>query len=104
MLTGLLTGLLADAATGTELPVGPPPPGPNPGPPRWSDGGVIPFGEAEAAAMAPALVRVNAMAATAAVRLPLHRGLSAGAATAAGAPEAYGASCGTLSWISDRDG
>ena len=65
---------------------------------------MIPFGEAEAAAMAPALVRVNAMAATAAVRLPLHRGLSASAATAAGAPEAYGASCGTLSWISGRCG
>jgi hypothetical protein len=43
------------------------------------------------------------MAATAAVRFPLHRGFSAGGATA-GVSEAYVASCGTLSWISDRDG
>jgi hypothetical protein len=71
---------------------------------RWSDGGVIPFGDAAAAAIAPALVSASAMAATAAVRLPLHRGFSAGGATAAGAAEAFIASCGTLSWISARGG
>jgi hypothetical protein len=41
------------------------------------------------------------MAATAAVRLPLHR-FSAGAATGTGTAEASIASCGTLSWISAR--
>jgi hypothetical protein len=35
--------------------------------------------------------------------LPLH-GFSAGTATATGTAEAYGASCGTLSWISARGG
>jgi hypothetical protein len=70
---------------------------------RWSDGGVIPFGEAAAAAIAPALVSASARAATAAVRFPLHRGFSTAGATAV-ANEAYGASCGTLSWISDRGG
>ena len=63
----------------------------------------MPFGEAAAAASAPALVRASAMAATAAVRFPLQRVLSAGAATI-GAYGAYGASRGTASWISDRGG
>ena len=64
---------------------------------------MIPFGEAAAAAIAAALVSASAIAATAAVRFPLHRGFAAGGATA-GASEAYGASCGTLSWISVRGG
>jgi hypothetical protein len=71
---------------------------------RWSDGGVIPFGDAAAAAIAPALVSARAMAATAAVRLPLHRAVPAGGATDIVAAEACGASCGTLSWISARGG
>ena len=60
----------------------------------------MPDGEAAAAAMAPALVSASAMAAIAAVRLPLHRGDSVGAA----ATGAYGASRGTVSWISERGG
>ena len=57
----------------------------------------MPDGEAAAAAIAPALVSASAIAAIAAVRLPLHRGDSTGAA----ATGAYGASRGTVSWISD---
>ena len=57
----------------------------------------MPDGEAAAAAIAPALVSANAMAAIAAVRLPLHRGASTGAP----ATGAYGASRGTVSWISE---
>jgi hypothetical protein len=59
----------------------------------------MPLGEAAAAASAPALVRARAMAAIAAVRLPLHRGVSAGGTAAIGA---YGASWGTVSCTSDR--
>jgi hypothetical protein len=69
---------------------------------RWSAGTRIPFGEAADAAMAPALVNARAMAAMAAVRLPLHRADSGGAEAATPAIGAYGASCGTVSWISDR--
>ncbi len=60
----------------------------------------MPDGEAAAAAIAPALVSANAIAAIAAVRLPLHRGDSTGAA----ATGAYGASRGTVSWISEGGG
>ena len=49
--------------------------------------------------MAPAVVSASAMAAITAVRLPLHRRDSAGAAAAIGA---YGASWSTVSWNSDR--
>ena len=59
----------------------------------------MPLGEAAAAASAPALVRARAMAAIAAVRLPLHRGVSAGGTAAIGA---YGASWGTVSCTSER--
>jgi hypothetical protein len=58
----------------------------------------MPDGDAAAAAMAPALVSAKARAAIAAVRLPLHRGGSTGAA----ATGAYGASRGTVSWIGAR--
>ncbi len=58
----------------------------------------MPFGEAAAAAIAPALVSASAMAATAAVRLPLQRRDSTGT----GARGAYGASWGTLSCTSER--
>ena len=57
------------------------------------------MGEAAAATSAPALVKASAIAAITAVRLPLHRRDSAGAAAAIGA---YGASWGTVSWTSDR--
>ncbi len=60
----------------------------------------MPDGEAAAAAIAPALVSARAIAAIAAVRLPLHRGDSTGAA----ATGAYGASRGTVSWISAGGG
>jgi hypothetical protein len=49
--------------------------------------------------MAPAVVSASAMAAIAAVRLPLHRGDSAGVTVAIGET---GASRGTLSCISER--
>ena len=74
--------LLAGAPAGTELPVRASTTWTEPGAERWSDGGAIPYGDAAAAAMAPALVNASAMAATAAVRLPLHRGLLGGGATA----------------------
>jgi hypothetical protein len=65
-------------------------------------GAWIPFGDAADAAIAPALVRARAIAAMTAVRLPLHRDESGGPEAATPAIGAYGASCGTLSWISDR--
>ncbi len=58
----------------------------------------MPFGEAAAAAIAPALVSASAAATMAAVLFPLQRGTSNGA----GATAAYGASCGTLSCTSER--